>query len=151
MNQDPCSSSQGFAGAALALALGAVFYVAATVTVVPAWAGVSLVSIEPERDHGPTRAQFGAIAYPDEENAEGVITVRLQVDETGRVDPGASEVQSNTTGSNALADATLAAARDWTFHPAVADGRAVASMVVLPVTFRHHGGLVTAESMQRGN
>jgi len=67
--------------------------------------------------------------------AEGSVTARVQVDAQGRVSD-AQIVQRTGDRNRELDRAVLQTVRDWRFEPAMRDGRAVASVVNVPVDFR---------------
>jgi protein TonB len=74
-------------------------------------------------------------AYPAslrQRGAEGEVRVRLRVDADGAVSEAAVAVSS---GSDALDEAAVEAARGWTFDPATEDGRPVAAVVYRWVRF----------------
>ena len=64
---------------------------------------------------------------------EGTVLVRAQIDASGK--PGNVELAQRSR-SRDLDRAALAAVRQWTFEPAIRDGKAVASTVQVPVDFR---------------
>ena len=65
---------------------------------------------------------------------EGSVTARIQVDARGRVSD-AQIVQRSGERNRELDRAVLNTVRDWRFEPATHDGRAVASVVNVPVDF----------------
>ena len=72
--------------------------------------------------------------YPSEaftKKVEGVVTVELLIDATGRV------ARVRVVRSVPLLDAAaVAAVRQWVFAPALRKGRAVATLAIAPVAFR---------------
>lgn len=66
---------------------------------------------------------------------EGSVTARVQVDAQGRVSD-VQIVQRSGDRNRELDRAVLETVRDWRFEPAMRDGRAVASVVNVPVDFR---------------
>lgn len=74
-------------------------------------------------------------AYPPAARAAGLsgrVRVRLLIGEDGRP----QELQlAQASGVDSLDAAALAALRQWRFHPARRDGRALAAWVVVPVVF----------------
>lgn len=88
----------------------------------------------PDRDATPlTRIEpeYPVDAYRNRE--EGTVLVAASLDAGGR--PTRVDLVRRS-GSRALDQAALDAVGRWTFEPAVRDGRAVASEVQVPVTFR---------------
>jgi len=88
----------------------------------------------PDREATPlTRVEpeYPLEAYRRRE--EGTVLVGAGIDASGR--PVDVQVVRRS-GSRELDDAAVAAVRQWTFEPAVRDGKAVASEVQVPVTFR---------------
>lgn len=80
-----------------------------------------LTSVEPEYPVAAARAR-----------ASGTVLVRAQVDAEGRP----SDVGiARSSRSRDLDRAAVDAVRQWTFEPAIRDGRAVASAVQVPVEF----------------
>ncbi len=78
-------------------------------------------------------------SYPElarETHAEGIVYVRVTVDETGRV-VEATVVQSDAIPS--LEEAALAAAKAWEFRPAKQRDVPVKARIVLPFRFRLSG------------
>ncbi len=63
---------------------------------------------------------------------EGTVFVRAEVDATGK--PGNVEV-ARSSRSRDLDRAAVDAVKQWTFEPAIRDGKAVASTVQVPVEF----------------
>jgi len=77
-------------------------------------------------------------AYPASalrSGVQGSVVASLQVGTDGRVSE-ASIVSRSGTRDNALDRAVLTAVRNWRFEPALENGRAVASVVRVPVDFR---------------
>lgn len=66
---------------------------------------------------------------------EGGVTARVQVDAQGRV-TDAQIVERSGDRSRELDRAVLNTLRQWRFEPAMRDGRAVSSVVNVPVDFR---------------
>ena len=64
---------------------------------------------------------------------EGTVLVRAEIDASGK--PSNVELAKRSR-SRDLDRAALAAVRNWTFEPAIRDGKAVASTVQVPVDFR---------------
>jgi TonB family protein len=64
----------------------------------------------------------------------GVVVLELQMDARGRIETAAVR---DTVGNvnRAMAEAALAAARNWTFHPERVAGVALASKLLMPVCF----------------
>lgn len=89
----------------------------------------------------PARREARAVDQPAPEypasalrsGTEGTVTVRVEVDASGR--PGNVEVVRSSR-SRDLDQAALRAVRGWTFQPAMENGSAVASTVEVPVDFR---------------
>lgn len=75
--------------------------------------------------------EYPATAY--RERAEGTVLVGILVDTNGR--PVEVEVVSRS-GNRELDRAAVDAVRQWTFQPAMRDGRKVEARVEVPVTFR---------------
>ena len=88
----------------------------------------------PDRDAAPLsriEPEYPVEAYRRRE--EGTVLVGATVGANGR----ASDVKVvRRSGSRDLDDAAVAAVRQWTFEPAVRDGRMVTAEVQVPVTFR---------------
>lgn len=80
-----------------------------------------LSSVEPEYPIAAARAR-----------TEGTVLVRAQVDAAGK--PSSVEV-ARTSRSRDLDRAAVSAVQQWTFEPAIRDGKAVASTVQVPVEF----------------
>jgi TonB family protein len=139
MSRQAHSPLQRFTGAAVAAAIGAGFYLAGFIAVLPAWAGVTLEPLDPTGDTGSIRATSKTRDSADESAAAGVVVVRLHVGADGRVDPARVAIESNSTGSSVLADATVAAAKNWTFNAVARSRRKVGGTIVLPVKFSRHG------------
>lgn len=77
-------------------------------------------------------------AYPASalrNGAEGSVVASLNVDPNGQV-TNASIVQRTGSRDRDLDRAVLSTVRDWKFEPAMQNGRAVASVVRVPVDFR---------------
>lgn len=74
-------------------------------------------------------------SYPKtaaEQRIVGKVVVRVDVDTEGR----ATDVRVlEASPSGVFDDATVAAAKQWTFEPAIRNGKAVASALKIPVTF----------------
>lgn len=88
----------------------------------------------PDRDASPlarVEPEYPLQAYRDRE--EGTVLVGVHVDEAGKA---AAVHVVKRSGSRELDEAAVAAVRQWTFEPAIRGGRAVASDVEVPVTFR---------------
>lgn len=88
----------------------------------------------PDRDATPlTRVEpeYPLEAYRRRE--EGTVLLGVDIDSSGK--PVDVRVVRRS-GSRDLDQAALEAVRQWTFEPAVRDGRAVASEAQVPVTFR---------------
>jgi TonB family protein len=67
-----------------------------------------------------------------EQNISGKVMLRVEVDATGR----AREVRVlSSTPAGVFDEASIAAARQWTFEPALKDGKAVATALKIPMTF----------------
>lgn len=67
-----------------------------------------------------------------ENNQSGEVVLRVGVDAQGRV----SDVRVlSATNPGVFDAASIAAARQWTYHPAMKDGKAVAAAVRIPVNF----------------
>jgi periplasmic protein TonB len=81
-----------------------------------------LTSIEPTYPIAAARARD-----------EGTVLIRAQVDAEGK--PTDVEV-ARSSRSRELDRAAISAVRQWTFEPAIRDGKAVASTVQVPVEFR---------------
>jgi protein TonB len=87
-----------------------------------------------DRDATPTarvEPTYPPTAYRARE--EGSVLVSAQVDASGA--PVSVDV-ARRSGSRALDQAAVEAVRQWRFEPAMRDGKAVASTVEVPVTFR---------------
>lgn len=88
----------------------------------------------PERDATPlTRVEpeYPLEAYRKRE--EGTVLVSARLDAEGKLLDAQLQRRS---GSRELDQAALDAVRQWTFEPAIRDGKVVASEVEVPVTFR---------------
>lgn len=108
-----------------------------------AWAGqVSGVAAASGMGHAVVVADRGATAhmmpppsYPKiafEQRIGGKVMLRVDVDSEGR----ATNVRVlEATPAGVFDDVTVAAAKQWTFEPAIKDGKAVASALKIPVTF----------------
>ncbi len=67
-----------------------------------------------------------------ENNQSGEVVLRVDVDAQGKV----SDVRVlSATNPGVFDAASIAAARQWTYHPAMKDGKAVAAAVRIPITF----------------
>jgi TonB family protein len=67
-----------------------------------------------------------------ENNQSGEVVLRVDVDAQGKV----SDVRVlSATNPGVFDAASIAAARQWTYHPAMKDGNAVAAAVRIPITF----------------
>lgn len=79
-----------------------------------------------------SRPEFPAAAM--REGRQGVVVLRLSIDASGRV---ATVEVHDTEGdvNRAMAEAALATARGWTFHPERVDGVPVAGRMLMPVCF----------------
>ena len=97
----------------------------------------SVVSVAGNRDAEPL-ASNPTPAYPAaalNAGTEGDVIVRLQVDANGRVSHAA--VVGHDGGTDpALDQAAIEALQQWRFQPAMRDGRAINSVVQVPVEFR---------------
>ena len=97
----------------------------------------SVVSVAGNRDAEPL-ASNPTPDYPAaalNAGVEGDVIVRLQVDASGRVSQAA--VIGHEGGIDpALDQAAIAALQQWRFQPAMRDGRAINSVVQVPVEFR---------------
>ena len=134
LKQTPKSRSRRLAGGAFAFAFG----ISGSFLVWAAQPPEALAATG--ADHGPIDRSLSAPSYPDNETDEGLIVVNLHIDAQGQVNPASVTIDRNaSSGSKALADATIAAAKTWTFHPAVQQGKPVASDISRPVTYSRHG------------
>lgn len=91
-------------------------------------------STQPDRAASPisrVEPTYPATAYRARE--EGTVLVTADVDASGV--PLSVEV-ARRSGSRALDQAAVAAVRQWRFEPAMRGGKAVASTVEVPVSFR---------------
>jgi protein TonB len=91
-------------------------------------------TVQPDRAATPmTRVEptYPTTAYRARE--EGTVLVTASVDASGM--PLSVDV-ARRSGSRALDQAAVAAVRQWRFEPAMRDGKAVASTVEVPVSFR---------------
>ena len=104
-----------------------------------AWAGQAVQA--PERlasastDREATALQMVAPVYPKDafdRSISGKVVLRVRVGADGR--PADVRVTSATV-PGVFDEAALQAARQWTFQPALKDGRAVATNLQVPVTF----------------
>ena len=97
----------------------------------------SVVSVAGNRDAEPLTSNptpdYPAAAL--NAGVEGDVIVRLQVDANGRVSH-ASVVGHEGGVDPALDQAAIAALQHWRFQPAMRDGRAINSVVQVPVEFR---------------
>jgi protein TonB len=94
---------------------------------------VSAQAVEP-----PVPVRTVAPEFPTEMRAQrvsGVVTVSVQIDESGNVTDSTVEKSSNP----AFDPAAVAAVRKWKFKPAKKDGAAVAIRVSIPVKFVFEG------------
>ena len=97
----------------------------------------SVVSIAGNRDAEPL-ANNPTPDYPAaalSADIEGDVIVRLQVDADGRVSQ-ATVIGHEGGIDPALDQAAIAALQQWRFQPAMRDGRAINSVVQVPVEFR---------------
>ena len=86
----------------------------------------------------PVPVRTVAPEFPTEMRAQrvsGLVTVSVQIDESGNVVDSAVEKSSNP----AFDPAAVAAVRKWKFKPAKKDGAAVAIRVSIPVKFVFEG------------
>ncbi|HEY0969023.1 MAG TPA: energy transducer TonB [Opitutaceae bacterium] len=86
----------------------------------------------------PVPVRTVAPEFPTEMRAQrvsGVVTVSVQIDESGNVTDSSVEKSSNP----AFDPAAVAAVRKWKFKPAKKDGAAVAIRVSIPVKFNFEG------------
>lgn len=87
-------------------------------------------------DRQPVPKHLVMPSYPDlarEAGIEGVVLVKVRIDENGKV-TGVSVLRSNVTDS--MNRAALEAARRCTFEPAMQGDKAVPVVVVIPFEFR---------------
>lgn len=82
---------------------------------------------------GNTQPTYPAAALRN--GVQGSVTARLQVAPSGEV-TDASIVARNGQRDRDLDRAVLTTVRGWKFEPAIRDGRAIASVVNVPVDFR---------------
>lgn len=85
---------------------------------------------KPRFRHPPTPAAYPSRAI--ELNQQGEVLVRVRLDTDGTA---VEIVLHRSCGYQLLDRAALAAVREWHFHPAVRDGKAVAAWVEIPVRF----------------
>lgn len=86
----------------------------------------------------PVPVRTVAPEFPSEMRAQrvsGLVTVSVQIDESGNVVDSSVEKSSNP----AFDPAAVAAVRKWKFKPAKKDGAAVAIRVSIPVKFVFEG------------
>ncbi len=86
---------------------------------------------------GASYRRLTRIAYPAAALAakqDGVVYISVQIAADGRVTDTHVDSVHPMAAKN-LADAAMAAVKTWTFNPAIADGRSVASKQVIPVAF----------------
>jgi len=97
----------------------------------------SVVSVAGNRDAEPLSSNptpdYPAAAL--NAGLEGDVIVRLQIDANGKVSQ-ASVVGHEGGVDPALDKAAIEALRQWRFQPAMRDGRAINSIVQVPVEFR---------------
>jgi len=88
-----------------------------------------------ERERPVTIDRMPPPSYPTsafENNQSGEVVLRVEVDAQGRV----SDVRVlSATNPGVFDAASIAAARQWTYRPAMKDGKAVAGAVRIPVNF----------------
>lgn len=109
----------------------------ATRQAAPATAQRKAVPAVRNRDARPL-ASNAKPAYPASalrSGVQGSVVASLNVDPRGRV-TDAAIVQRSGTRDRQLDRAVLGTVRDWQFEPAMHNGRAVASVVRVPVDFR---------------
>lgn len=85
-------------------------------------------------DQGPVVVKQVAPSYPlemRERGVQGVVTVDMLVDSTGRV----VEASVARASHPVFAERAIEAAKAWTFKPAMADGRAITTRVRVPFEF----------------
>lgn len=86
-------------------------------------------------DRGATAHMMPPPSYPTiafEQRIGGKVLLRVDVDSEGK----ATNVRVlEATPAGVFDDVTVAAAKQWTFQPAIKDGKAVASALKIPVTF----------------
>lgn len=89
------------------------------------------------RNIGASYRRLTRIEYPTDAlvaKRDGIVYVRANVSADGRV--VSTHVDSvHPVGATQLADVAIAAIKQWTFNPAHADGKPVASQEVIPVAF----------------
>jgi len=92
-------------------------------------------------DHDAEYARMSAPPYPDDaikNKTEGTVWVRVTVAADGSVaDARVDHVAPESAA--ALGDPAIEAVKKWKFNPAMAGGKAVASDVIVPITFSLHG------------
>lgn len=77
--------------------------------------------------------------YPPEAIAahqEGHLDLRVEVDEQGRPQDIAVAQADPPESEAALGESAIAAVRQWSFNPALVDGRAVATTIHVPIDYR---------------
>lgn len=97
-----------------------------------AWAGKG-TAVAADRD--AIAHKMPPPSYPKaaaEQRIVGKVVVRVDVDTEGRA-TNVRVLQASPAG--VFDDATVAAAKQWTFEPAIRNGRAVASALKIPVTY----------------
>ena len=97
-----------------------------------AWAGQG-TAVAADRD--AIAHKMPPPSYPKaaaEQRIVGKVVVRVDVDTEGRA-TNVRVLQASPAG--VFDDATVAAAKQWTFEPAIRNGRAVASALKIPVTY----------------
>jgi len=78
-------------------------------------------------------------AYPPEAIAahqQGHLDLRVEVDEQGRPRDVAVAKADPPEAEAALGESAIAAVRKWSFNPALVDGRATASTILVPIDYR---------------
>lgn len=96
--------------------------------------GIAKVAYVPSMEKAPSIVKKVAPVYPRELRAKGIqgfATIDVLVDSTGRV--VGAEVATAT--DREFAARALTAAKQWTFSPAIAQGRPVTTRVRLPFEF----------------
>lgn len=97
-----------------------------------AWAGQG-TAVAADRD--AIAHKMPPPSYPKaaaEQRIVGKVVVRVDVDTEGRA-TNVRVLQASPAG--VFDDATVAAAKQWTFEPAIRNGKAVASALKIPVTY----------------
>jgi protein TonB len=87
------------------------------------------------RSHGNAAPDYPLAAR--RKGIEGVVLLRVRIAADGTCSGVTVETSS---GHEALDDAAVAAVRKWTFEPALEDGTAVASELLVPIRFVLKGG-----------